>query len=150
MVWGFVALAGVGTVTGVGTMIGVMQTPLALGSLIKILANAAAIVILSGGIILLVERLTDADKRRASTSFDWFFLSVLTAVALTGVLSEVLRLAQAAALMYTVYYVHLVLVFALFLSAPYSKFAHFLYRTVALASVAPKRRARTFIDLAQS
>ncbi|MCW5977143.1 MAG: quinone-interacting membrane-bound oxidoreductase complex subunit QmoC [Bryobacteraceae bacterium] len=142
MLSGFVALAAVGTVIGVGTMFGVMETPLPLGSAIKIFANVAAVVILAGSVILLADRLSDPARRQASGWFDWFFLGSLAAIALTGVLSQVSRLAQAETLMYAVYFVHLVLVFALFLSAPYSKFAHFLYRTVALASVEPKRRLR--------
>ena len=60
-------------------------------------------------------------------------------VALTGILSELTRLAQLAAGMYPIYFVHLVLIFALFLYAPYSKFAHLAYRTVAVASAGPWR-----------
>jgi quinone-modifying oxidoreductase subunit QmoC len=60
---------------------------------------------------------------------------VLAAVVATGIGSELLRLAQAAVVMYVVYFIHLVLIFALFLYAPYSKFAHLAYRTVAMAIV---------------
>ena len=58
-------------------------------------------------------------------------------VALTGILSEIMRLAQFGLWMYSIYFVHLVLIFALFLYAPYSKFAHLAYRTVALAGAEP-------------
>ena len=78
-------------------------------------------------------------SRRASTYFDWFFLLTLVGVALTGILSEIMRLAQFALLMYSVYFVHLLLIFALFLYAPYSKFAHLAYRTVAVRSAEPWR-----------
>jgi quinone-modifying oxidoreductase subunit QmoC len=137
--WGFVGLGIVGTVTGMGTMLGVLRTPLALTSGLKIFANVCAVVILYGGVVLLFERVRDPLKRAASTYFDWFFLLTLVGVALTGVLSELSRLAHLAAWMYPIYFVHLVLIFALFLYAPYSKFAHLAYRTVAVASAGPWR-----------
>ena len=84
--------------------------------------------------MLLADRIRDREKFRHSTYFDWFFLLTLAGVALTGVLSELLRLGQVAQAMYGVYFVHLVLIFSLMLYAPYSKFAHLLYRTVAMAA----------------
>lgn len=135
--WGFVGLGVVGTVTGIGTMVGVLRTPLALTSGLKIFANVSALVILCGGMILLLERVRDPIKRVASNYFDWFFLLTLVGVAVTGILAELMRLAQFAALMYPVYFVHLVLIFALFLYAPYSKFAHLAYRTMAVAGAGP-------------
>ncbi len=132
--WGFAGLALTGTIVGIGSMLGVMTTPLALISPWKILANLSAGVILIGCLILLIGRIKDPVQRAHSTYFDWLFLLTLTGVALTGILSELLRLAQASGIMYGVYFVHLVLIFALFLYAPYSKFAHFAYRTVAMAA----------------
>lgn len=131
--WGFAGLAMTGTAVGVGTMLSVMRTPLPLASPFKLFANLCAVVILAGAAILLADRFRDREKFRHSTYFDWFFLLTLAGVALTGVLSELLRLGQIAQAMYEVYFVHLVLIFALMLYAPYSKFAHLLYRTVALA-----------------
>jgi len=132
--WGFAALALMGTVVGLGTMAGIMHTPLPLTSPWKIFANLAAVTILIGSLLLLAGRIKDPVQRAASTYFDWFFLLTLTGVVLTGILSELLRLGQASQYMYGVYSVHLVLIFALFLYAPYSKFAHFAYRTVAMAA----------------
>jgi quinone-modifying oxidoreductase subunit QmoC len=118
-----------------------MRTPLALTSPWKILANVSALVAFTGVTILLVERL-GAAHRAASTYFDWFFLLTLFGVLATGIASEGLRLGGAATAMYVIYFVHLVLVFGLFLYAPYSKFAHLAYRTVAMAVAtagAPRR-----------
>jgi quinone-modifying oxidoreductase subunit QmoC len=131
--WGFVGLAAVGTVTGIGSMVGLVHTPLPLFGVIKILANVSAAAAAVGLTILLVRRLADPARRRGSAYFDWFFLTTLAGVVLTGILAEVLRLAQTGA-MYGVYFVHLVLIFGLLLYAPYSKFAHLAYRTVAVAS----------------
>ncbi|MGA2269287.1 MAG: quinone-interacting membrane-bound oxidoreductase complex subunit QmoC [Bryobacteraceae bacterium] len=130
--WGFAGLAIVGTLTGIGTLVGVLRTPLPLASALKIFANLTAAVALAGVVLLLVRRIGDRAKRAGSTYFDWFFLAALAGVVFTGIASELLRLAQTGA-MYAVYFVHLVLVFSLLLYAPYSKFAHLAYRTVALA-----------------
>jgi quinone-modifying oxidoreductase subunit QmoC len=132
--WGFIGLAATGTAVGIGTMAGVMSTPLDLISPWKLLANLSAVVILIGSVILLADRIKDPVKRARSTYFDWFFLVTIAGVVVTGLASELLRLAQAASVMYSVYFVHLVLIFALFLYAPYSKFAHLAYRTVAMAA----------------
>jgi quinone-modifying oxidoreductase subunit QmoC len=136
--WAFLGLAFMGTVVGLGTMTGLMRTPLALSHPLKVFANLCAAVILIGGLVLLADRLRDPAARAASTYFDWLFLWTLLGVVATGIAAEALRLAQAP-VMYGVYFVHLVLVFALFLYAPYTKFAHLLYRTLALAAARPPR-----------
>jgi quinone-modifying oxidoreductase subunit QmoC len=138
-IWGFVGLAVMGTVVGVGTMIGVMRTPLPLLHPAKVFANLCAAVILAGLAFLFAARAGDSRKRAASSYFDWFFLLTLGGVVLTGVMSELLRLARTEA-MYPVYFVHLVLILALFLYAPYSKFAHLAYRTAAMAAVLAEER----------
>ncbi len=127
--WGFLGLAFMGTVVGLGTMAGLMHTPLPLLHPLKIFANVCAVVILAGCVVLLADRA----QRAASAYFDWLFLWTLLGVVVTGIASELLRLGQTP-VMYGVYYVHLLLVFALFLYAPYTKLAHLLYRTLALAA----------------
>jgi len=132
--WGFVGLALVGTIAGIGTMAGVLRTPLSLTSPLKLFANASAAVALVGVVLLLVRRTGDRIRRTGSTYFDWFFVMALAGVVFTGIASELLRLARTE-VMYAVYFVHLMLVFSLLLYAPYSKFAHLAYRTVALAGI---------------
>jgi quinone-modifying oxidoreductase subunit QmoC len=137
--WGFVGLAAMGTAVGIGTMIGVMHTPLAIASPWKIFANLSAVVVLAGTLLLLVARLRDPAARAHSTYFDWLFLITLIGVVITGISAELLRLGQVASAMFAVYFVHLVLIFSLFLYAPYSKFAHLAYRTVAMAATGRRR-----------
>lgn len=140
---GFVGLAGVGTVVGMGSLVGLMHTPLPLLHPLKISANIFAAVILVGAVTLLAGRVADSDLRRSSTYFDWFFPLTLAMVVITGILSELLRLRQSEEWMFTIYFVHLVLILALLLSAPYSKFAHFLYRTIAMAATWQEREKST-------
>jgi quinone-modifying oxidoreductase subunit QmoC len=129
----FVGLAIMGTIVGIGTMFGLVRTPLPLLSPLKILANLCAVCGLAGVVLLIANRFKP-ETRATSTYFDWFFLLVLGSILLTGFLSEGLRLLQVETGMYVVYFIHLTLILTLFLSAPYCKFAHFLYRTVAMAA----------------
>ncbi|RKZ13748.1 hypothetical protein DRQ53_12870, partial [bacterium] len=67
-----------------------------------------------------------------SSAFDIFFISVVGLVIASGCVAEIARFvlpATAAAFIYTI---HLGVVLTLFLTFPYSKFAHMLYRTLAL------------------
>jgi quinone-modifying oxidoreductase, subunit QmoC len=143
--FGFMGLAITGTSVGIGTMLDLMHTPLPFLSGWKLFANVSAGVILIGTVLLIGDRMTTLEKWNETTYFDGFFLVTLASVVATGLLSELLRLAQSPALMYSVYFIHLVLIFSLFLYAPYSKFAHFVYRTIAMAGGInpPEVRAQT-------
>jgi quinone-modifying oxidoreductase subunit QmoC len=135
LLWGFVGLGIMGTIVGIGSMAGLMHTPIAMTNPLKIFANLAAVAALAGCILLLVNRIQDPVTRSASTYFDWFFLLTLSGVVLTGFLSEFLRLTQTVAVMYGVYVIHLLLILLLLLYAPYSKFAHMMYRTIAMLAM---------------
>jgi quinone-modifying oxidoreductase subunit QmoC len=130
---GFAGLAITGTSVGLGTMLGLMETPLPFLSGWKLFANLSAGVVLVGTVLLIGDRMRSPEKWNDTTYFDGFFIVTLAGVVATGILSELLRVAQSAGLMYSVYFIHLVLIFSLFLYAPYSKFAHIVYRTVAMA-----------------
>lgn len=91
-----------GTAVGIGSMPGLMHTPLSMTSAWKIFANACAAAALTGIVLLLVERAADAVRRARSTYFDWLFVLTLAGVLLAGALSEILRLGQVSGPMYGV------------------------------------------------
>jgi quinone-modifying oxidoreductase subunit QmoC len=129
----------VGAIVGMGSLSGLIHTPLSLLNPLKLLANISTVVIAAGLIVMLVERTGSREGRGPNTYFDWFFLLTLAGIVFTGLLSQILRLGESATLMYPVYFVHLVLIFCLFLYGPYSKFSHFIYRTIAMAATWDKR-----------
>jgi len=98
----------------------------------KLLGNAGAVLLFGGCTWVIYERFARSDKFGVGTYFDWFFLLVLFGVAITGILTELARLAGSVAA-YWLYLAHLVTVFMLLVYAPYSKFAHLIYRGVAMA-----------------
>jgi quinone-modifying oxidoreductase subunit QmoC len=100
---------------------------------IKILANIGAISLVVG-LTLITRMRLNADPSKTTTSYyDWYLLGVIWAIAITGILSELLRLANVPGLAYPVYYLHLISVFMMITYLPWSKLAHLVYRTVALA-----------------
>jgi len=74
-----------------------------------------------------------AKKDQTSSYKDWYLLGLVLGLGVTGVLTEATRLAGMAGLTYLMYFIHLVFVFNLFAFLPFSKLAHLVYRTVAMA-----------------
>ena len=131
---GFLGLALMGTTVGIGSMFGLIDTPIPILNPLKLFANLCALSLVAGVSLLFWNRITNQEKRAGSSFCDWYFLALVGGVGLTGILSELLRLAQNPDWMFSVYYIHLSLVLTLFLCTPYSKFVHFLYRTMAMAA----------------
>ena len=102
---------------------------------VKWLGNISAVALVLGGLLLWLNRRTTGDKLvGVTTAFDRFFLWVVLTVIATGVFTEVFRfIAVPPILACAVYVIHLGIVLTLFLTLPYSKFAHILYRTLAMA-----------------
>ena len=98
---------------------------------VKWLANVAGIALIIGAILMIKDRLSKTDQ--ASNYKDWYLIGLVLGLGLTGMLTEITRLAGAAGISYALYFIHLVFVFNLFAFIPFSKLAHLVYRTIALA-----------------
>ncbi len=97
---------------------------------VKWLANISGIFLVIGGGLMIKSRLSKTDQ--TTVYKDWYLLGLVLGLGITGLLSEMTRMAGLAGVTYGVYLIHLVLVFNLFAFLPYSKLAHVVYRTVAL------------------
>ena len=101
---------------------------------VKILANISGIALFVGGILMISNRLKDTDANVSKGSyFDWSLIILVLALAVTGGLSQLTRLAHLRFVAYPMYFAHLVFVFCLFTYLPFSKLAHMVYRTLAMA-----------------
>jgi quinone-modifying oxidoreductase, subunit QmoC len=98
---------------------------------VKWLANISGVALVVGGILMIKNRLSKTDQ--TSVYKDWYLLGLVLGLGLTGMLTEMTRLAGMAGVTYAMYFVHLVFVFNLFAFLPFSKLAHLVYRTVAMA-----------------
>ena len=111
-----------------------LHGPIPLYDPFKILANISAIALLVGIAILWGNRKKmEAEQGVSPTFYDWFLIGEIVAVGVTGLGAELLRWADFSVLAYLMYYMHLVAVFMLFFYMPYTKFAHMVYRTFAMA-----------------
>jgi quinone-modifying oxidoreductase subunit QmoC len=97
---------------------------------VKWIGNISGIALIIGSVLLLKNRLTKKDQ--VSTYKDWYLVGLVLALGLTGISSQMFRLAGVAFLSYLIYFFHLIFVWSLFAYTPYSKLAHLIYRTVAL------------------
>jgi quinone-modifying oxidoreductase subunit QmoC len=109
-----------------------LMPPWRLLSLVKILGNWGAIEVLIGLSIMVYIRLSNKENVGLGSYFDWSFIILIYLVIITGISTEIVRIASLALSAYVFYTLHLIFVFALLFYMPYSKFAHFLYRFLAL------------------
>jgi len=134
LLWGFVGAAVASAFIIVVLYIPPFLTPLPLplSNPIKILGNIAAVLLVVGGVWLWSNRKSKDKRAGASTAFDTFFLSIVSLVIATGVLVETGRFLFDSQTACWLYIFHLGAVLSLFITFPYSKFAHMLYRTLAM------------------
>ncbi len=98
---------------------------------VKILANVSGIALIAGSLLLISER--RANARQANGYFDWYLLGLALFLGITGMLTQMLRLADISWAAYSMYFIHLLFAFNLVAFLPYTKLAHLVYRTVAIA-----------------
>ena len=129
--WGFGLLLFVTFFAILSTIL--FEYPLSFFNPIKIAGNTGAIMLLIGTSLLIIRRLLKADSIKSDYS-DWLFLISFWLLTVSGILVEAARFLdwQSA---YHLYFFHLVMVWIIILYYPYTKFAHFLYRTTALISM---------------
>lgn len=140
--YGFLGLVITTTSVGIGIYVFAYLTPWPLWHPVKILGNGSGVAVLIACGIFLSKRLTQEEEAGKSAYTDWLFLGALGATALTGFLCELFRLGGSAVLAYPTYFVHLLLIFFLLVYLPYSKFAHLIYRSVAMLHDAVSTTAR--------
>lgn len=121
------------------------QAPYAWYSAPVVLGTAGGIGLLVGPAGLLAAKWRRDPALAAGDRFgmDAAFLAMLFLTSLTGLLLLALRATSAMGILLAV---HLAVVLALFLSMPYGKFVHGLYRFAALVKYAAERRAGRFVE----
>jgi quinone-modifying oxidoreductase subunit QmoC len=98
---------------------------------VKWLANVSGIALIIGAGLMIKSRMDKKDQ--LSTYKDWALIGLALGLGVTGMLTEMTRLAGFAFLTYFMYFIHLIFVFYLVAYLPFSKLAHLVYRTLALA-----------------
>jgi quinone-modifying oxidoreductase subunit QmoC len=97
---------------------------------VKWLANLSGIALVVGTVLMIKNR--SAKKDQTSSYWDWYLVYLAFGLGVTGMGTELTRLAGWAFISFSSYFIHLILVFALIAYLPFSKLAHLVYRTVAM------------------
>jgi len=92
-------------------------------------AGGAALIVGTCGLLWIKMRSDREPEDSGAVGMDYVFLVTLGLTALTGMLTLIFRATTA---MGSMLVVHLALIAALFITAPYGKFVHFVYRSLAL------------------
>lgn len=128
--WGFVILLFVTLFAILSVML--WEYPIPFWNPIKIAGNIAFLMLFTGTNIMIFERIFNKEKAGNTNFFDWVFLIAFYLLILTGPVLEIARFTNWSG-GYSWYIVHLVLVWFIIIFLPYTKFAHMIYRTIAVA-----------------
>ncbi|MGB9725255.1 MAG: 4Fe-4S dicluster domain-containing protein [Fervidicoccaceae archaeon] len=124
LLWGFIILF---AATGTDYIAGSRQT------LAEILGFAGGILVMYGSSYFIYKRLQKKEEFVLNSDFiDWTFLILIFLAGLTGFLLDTFMYANMAFASYITFSAHLIAVFDLIVTAPFTKFAHGLYRPFAL------------------
>lgn len=108
------------------------ELPLALPHPVKFLGAISGLLLFLGGGIMIFRRWADKESVGANGYADQLFLYIIFLTGFTGMTSWLIRVMGSGELAYFSYFFHIVLVYMLLWYMPYSKFAHMIYRTLAL------------------
>jgi len=133
--YGFMGLVITTASVGIGIYGFGYLTPWPFWHPVKILGNVSGAAVIIALCVFLWRRIADSRQAGKSTYSDWLFLTILLSTTLTGFFCQWLRLAGLR-VAYPMYFVHLLLIFFLLVYIPYTKFAHLVYRTVAMVYTA--------------
>ena len=106
--------------------------PLELPHPVKIVGALSGVALSVGGWLLIYRRLANGKDVGANGYADNLFLWVVFLTGLTGMAAWLTRHTGIPMVAYASYFVHLVCVFFLLWYMPYSKFAHMIYRSLAI------------------
>jgi len=127
LVNGFIAL---GVTTALAFVLNPEGDPAKLSLPVRLLGTLGGFSLVFGCLMANWRRLTG---REAYSHFtDWIFLELVLLAGLTGLILELFLYLNLPLASYLLYALHLIVVFLLILATPYSKFAHALYRFLAL------------------
>jgi nitrate reductase gamma subunit/NAD-dependent dihydropyrimidine dehydrogenase PreA subunit len=137
--WGFLGLLGATMLDYGLELLGLKATgtPVPIWYPVRLLGTLAGAALIYGTTVMIVRRLKKSDRSSLhSTTSDWTFLSMLWIAGVTGFLLELgLYLPSAPSWGYPMFLVHVGVAMALVLLVPFGKFAHVLYRPVALFAI---------------
>ncbi|MCU0639404.1 MAG: 4Fe-4S dicluster domain-containing protein [Candidatus Krumholzibacteria bacterium] len=98
-----------------------------------IFGSVFGVIALYGAFYFIQARITrKSASYRNSTASDWIFLSLIVLAVLSGFVMDLFKVMGMPMAAYVSFAFHLVVVFDLLISLPFTKFAHMIYRPVAL------------------
>jgi ferredoxin/nitrate reductase gamma subunit len=134
--WGFLGLLAATALDYATDLLGIKPTgtPVPIWSPIRLLGTLAGLLLVYGTTVMIVRRLTRADpSTEHSILADWSFLVMMWLSGVTGfALEAALYLPAAPTWGYWMLLAHVTVAMEMMLLLPFTKFAHVIYRTVAL------------------